>query len=237
MTRMISDIKFGNLRTGDSLFSNSRKATGRVVRYAQAWGKGSKRAARKAARSKSYPSHGFNVLESWGQRYPAEATISGYKRTSFDEYRTERNRIVDAYRWDGFEDERVREKAAAVMELWCRRDNERKRVRYDLSGAVLSSPLGSWLFGWMFPRAHERANRLFCTEGMMNLHVICGVLGEEYEYDIPPKELEAIVVQAREDGKLPYTDMPYSVEQWMRRHHDFTHIPLGEIYTPIGAAA
>jgi hypothetical protein len=218
MARFVRNYRYDLLRQGDTYLSRSRRVKSAVIIYASFWGKGreGRRRARRAVRDDRTPNHGGNVQDNHGQKYPVEAGIRGYEQNSFDDYRSRRCYIVRVFRWSGFDDPEKRELSARVLELWSRRT---RRVRYDLWGAFMSSRLGRFLFGrWM----RNDPNRLFCTEGSLYLHVICGLLGYTLAYDTKLSEVRRLVEAHK--SELPPTANPIDLMDWMERHEDFTEV-------------
>lgn len=218
MARLVRNYRYDRLRQGDTFFSRSRRARSAVIIYATSWGKGreGRKRARRAVRDKRTPNHGGNVQDNHGQKYPIEAGPRGYEQNNFDDYRTRRCYIVRVFRWSGFDDPAARKLSAQVLELWSRRN---KRVRYDWWGAFLSSSLGRWAFGrW----ARNNPDELFCTEGSLYLHVICGLLGYTLPYDTELSRVRKLVEAHR--SALPPTANPIDLMDWMERHPDFTEV-------------
>lgn len=226
MKEPLRTMKYDMLQTGDTFHSRSRKIHASIIAYATAWGdsKSGRKRARDAVKDKGYPNHTGNVLVSWGQRYPVEASPHGYVRGSFDDYCTKDAQIVSMYRWRGFEDERVRNHAAAILERWARKAT---RPKYDLWGAIASSRLGVTLMPWL----RNRSARLFCSEGCVYLHVMCGYC-DGVLMD-PTSGLDAVQAKVnRYRSILPGSMNPYDVEQWQERTPvQFTK--LSDFYAPL----
>lgn len=210
----IRQLRYGMLRTGDTFHSRSTKIHAGIIAYATAWGKSKdgRRRAREAVRNPLYPNHSGSVLVSWGQRYPVEAGPRGYERGNLDEYCSKEARIVAMYRWRGFDNEMVRRNAAEILERWARKNT---RKGYDWLGAIASSRLGITLMPWL----RNRANRLFCSEGVVYLHVMCGYCDNLLmSADTDLKEVQAKYSRYR--SVLPGSMNPYDVAQWQASHPD-----------------
>lgn len=218
MARLVRNFRYDVFRQGDTGFSRSRRPRSAVIRYAQAWDNTpeGRRAARAAVRDKKYPNHSFNVQCVHGQKYPYEAAPLGYEEGSFQDYRTSGNNIVAMYRWSGFDNLPVREHSAAVLELWTRRGKERRR--YDWGGAVASTKLGRRLFPFLKPSAGE----LFCSEGSLHLHVICGILGERLPVDVDPHVVERLIKAY--PAEMPKSANPVDLMMWMGSRPDFARL-------------
>lgn len=218
MARYVRQYHYAVFRQGDTFFSHSRRAIGRLVRRACAWAptRKGRRAARKAARNRGLPNHGGSVQNDHGQKYPVEAGPRGYEQNLFEDYRGRRNFIIELWRWSGFDNPEIRKLSAQVLELWSRRGKQRRK--YDWWGAITSSPLGRHVFWWK----KEDPEDLFCTEGVLHLHVICGILGEPLPYNVDPGVVKSLIEKRPDD--MPKTANPLDLRQWMVGRSDFTKV-------------
>lgn len=216
--KLIRNFRYDVFRQGDTGFTHGRRFRSVVIRYALAWDntKAGRAAARKAVHDVNYPNHSFNVQDVFGQKYPYEAGPRGYEEGSFQDYRTKNDSIVAVYRWRGFDDDEVRAHGAKVLELWTRRGKEHRK--YDLGGAVSSTKLGRLLLPWAKPSADE----LYCSEGSLHLHVICGILGEVLPVDVDP-HIVVRLIEAYPD-KMPRSANPLDLMLWMASHRDFAKV-------------
>jgi len=212
MPKMIREFRFDKFRTGDTFHSRSKKIHADIIAYATAWAptREGRKAAREAVRNQSYPNHSGTILDSWGQKYPIEASPRGYIRGDMDEYCSPDAHFVSVYRWIGFDIPERRKLCARTLERWAR-----KNIRYDLPGAILSSDWGRFLFGWI-PSFKNKANRLFCSEGGIGVLCVCGICGDVLPYNIPIPELHKYVEEHR--SQLPKSGNPYDFALWQSTH-------------------
>lgn len=220
----IRELRYDLLRTGDTFHSRSNKIHASIIAYATAWGKSSegRKRARAAVKNPLYPNHSGNVLVSWGQRYPVEASPRGYIRGNFDEYCSREARIVSVYRWFGFDNPEVQQHAAEILERWARKATS---PRYDLWGAIASSRLGRALMPWL----HNKDDRLFCSEGVVYLLVMCGYcdgLLMDIKSDLKEVQLKIKYFHSL----LPDSMNPYDVALWQRTNPDFNCVT--DYYVP-----
>jgi hypothetical protein len=168
-------------------------------------------------RDGSYPNHAGSVHDAHGQKYPVEAGPSGYARGDFDEYRTEHARIVRVMRWVGFDEPWRRDLAGQILERWARHATSPK---YDWAGAVLSSRLGRWLFP---SKSRQAVTRLFCSEGVVYLHAMCGLVdGITLPPETPLSQVEDFITAHPEC--FPRSRNPVDVLMWMAARGDFREV-------------
>lgn len=215
--KLVRTFDLRKFRHGDTFFSRGTSAKSNTIAYATAWSKGKegRRRAREAVKDPNWPTHAGNIHQSWGQFYPIEASIRGYERGDLDEYRTDDCWFVRMYRWQGFLEPRKQTLCANTLEYWSRKNG---RKRYDLWGAITSSRLGRFLF----PFADADDEGLYCSEGAVLLHVICGIVGIEFPHDVDLRVVRRYMEQNK--SKLPTRLNPAAVMAWMQTHPEFTEI-------------
>jgi hypothetical protein len=215
--KLVRTFDVRKFRHGDTFFSRGTSAKSDTIAYATAWSRGreGRRRARAAVRNPNYATHAGNIHESWGQFYPIEASIRGYERGDLDEYRTDECWFVRVYRWKGFQEPRKQTLCANTLEYWSRKNGRKK---YDLWGAITSSRLGQCLFP--FAKADDGA--LYCSEGAIKLHVICGIVDVEFPYDVDLR-LVRRYMELNKD-RLPESYNPAAVMEWMQTNPEFEEV-------------
>lgn len=212
-------FRFDLLREGDTFHSRSDRLYAGVIAYATSWekSKAGREAARKAMKDKNFPNHSGSIHESWGQKYAVEASPRGYIRGDLDDYRTDSCRIVQVYRWRGFDNAEIRAHCSMILERWARKATSPK---YDWYGAIVSSPLGRYLFS---AKQREAASRLFCSEGVVYLHAMCGIAGGRILLpETPLAEVRALIQGSPREFPLSFN--PYDVLRWQAQRSDFTAV-------------
>jgi hypothetical protein len=154
-------LLYANLRPGDIYLTHSRKPLGRIIRIAQTM--------RINPRDDTTPTHGGIIVSLDGQLVAAEMDPR-LKIASLAKYTGRLEQIVELYRPALWDDGRW---AAIQQSIFIAIRRNMEDTRYDLPGAVLSSPLGHALFGnisWF--RNSEK--RQFCTEFLCRLLIQAG---------------------------------------------------------------
>lgn len=177
----------------DIFFSNGHKPHNYLVRFACAAAGGIK-AAFRGARSHDYADHAGFITTQHGQRFATEQTPHGMREDPLDDYRGDRCRILELWRWRGWEVDGLRE---AGEEAMARKRRKGKEVGYDWWGAITSSWLGNKLFGrWKKPDPEDS----FCSEDVID--TVLGFWLQAFGEDAPPT--------------MPKTKNPQDVRDWVR---------------------
>ena len=197
MAKYVRQFDYGNFRSMDCFFSNGKKPHNYVVRFACAVGNGLRWGFR-AAKSKDYVDHAGFSCEFGGQLFPVEQTPKGMRQTSFEEYRTKSPKIIDMYRWNGWNNKHIRALGLQDMALKIRKNHE---VKYDWWGAFTSS----WLGKKIFRHQKQDPNKTFCSEDVID--TILKFWHEAYGVDCPLM--------------LPKTKNPQAVREWMHANPEY----------------
>jgi hypothetical protein len=150
-------INYSVLRSGDIYLTHSNKPVGRIIRMAETlkWNPCDDKT----------PTHGGIIIAWDGQLFAAEMDPR-LKINSLEKYTGRYEQIVDVYRPRMFDDRSLWNRIQAGIALQIRRNME--GTRYDLWGAILSSPLGRSIFG-NSPLFKNHTTRQFCTEFVCNI--------------------------------------------------------------------
>lgn len=135
----------------DIYLTHSNKPFGRIIRLAE-----TEKANRK---DDTTPTHGGLIYPIANQYLCCEMNPRLQLSTP-EQYTGRLEQIVEVWRFTQW-DEYAMKKAIEHLAYIIRKNQE--NVRYDLPGAIMSSPLGRKLFGWL-PSFRNRAGRWFCTE-------------------------------------------------------------------------
>lgn len=172
-------INYSAFQDMDIFFSHSNKLFGRIIRLATTlkWN----------PKDDITPTHGGFITEDHGQFF---ATEMGMKigENSLEKYTGKREQIVEVWRCKRFADKEKLYKAHARLTYL-----RRQRLDYDLPGAILSSPLGRKLFGWIPGFKNQRQDN-FCTENV------------------------ADVIRSSVDGSCPKAPSPLTLSNYFKAH-------------------
>ena len=140
---------YSKFRDMDIFLSHSDKPIGRIIKIATLM--------KLAPKDETTPTHGGFLITSFGQVFAAEMKPR-YEENSLVKYCGHFEQIVEVWRCKTFDDPgkvlKAREHLAYL---------HREQKNYDARGAILSSPLGQKLFGWMpFFKSNKEGD--FCTE-------------------------------------------------------------------------
>lgn len=198
MSRYIRQFDYTKFRGMDLFFSNGRRPHNWIVRFACAAARGVQ-AAFRGADSRAMADHAGFVTENHGQMFVTEMSPAGMRENPFEDYRTKRCRILEVWRWKGFDDSTVRATALQEME---RKRRHGKELEYDWWGAITSS----WLGAKLFPNAKQDPRRAYCSEDVVDMIVRYGYI-----------------------GPLPLTKNPEDVRQWVRNSKQFEPVENWEL--------
>lgn len=143
----------------DIFLTHDNSPKGRIIRLAQT--------EKPDPNDDRTPTHGGFVFPMQAQ-YLACQMNPGLKLETLDQYTGRLEQIVEVWRYTQWEPERMQ---AALERLAYLIRKNKEQTRYDLWGAILSSPLGKRVFG-RFPFAKNKSTRWFCTEA------VCDILRE-----------------------------------------------------------
>ncbi len=171
----------------DIFFSHSNKPWSRISRFAMTlkWN----------PRDDTTPTHGGFITAMQKQFFATEMKLRGIEFNSLESYTGRREQIVSVWRCKRFEDpERLRKAREHLAYL------HREQMNYDVRGAILSSPLGAKMLGWM-PWFKNQPDGKFCTENV------------------------ADVIRKFADGKCPLAPSPVELQKYFIEH-DGTYRPI-----------
>jgi hypothetical protein len=155
-------INYPVLRGGDIFLSHSNKPLSKIIRLAETM--------RFAPRDNLTPTHAGVIVKLDGQFFACEMkprlTIN-----SLEKYAGKREQIVSVYRPCYFDDAETLATAQRRLMLWIRKNGD--NIKYDPIGAVLSSPLGDKLIGWI-PGVRNATERRFCSESVCDTLIMAG---------------------------------------------------------------
>lgn len=189
----VRQFDYSSFRGMDIFFSNGRRPHNFIVRFACAAANGLK-AAFRGAHSRDMADHAGFITDNHGQKFVTEMTPKGMRENPFEDYRGKTIRIIEVWRWSGFDLQEARRDALAEMAVKRRYGME---IKYDWWGAITSS----WLGKKVFPRKKEDPRRAFCSEDVVDMLVRYGYI-----------------------GPLPITKNPEDVRQWICTRPGFTRI-------------
>ena len=135
----------------DIFLTHSNKPFGRIIRLAET--------EKPDAKDDTTPTHGGIVYPTNGQFLAAEMNPRLILKT-LEQYAGRHEQLVEVWRFCEWEAEK---KQAAIEHLAYLLRKNAENTRYDLPGAIMSSPLGRKLFGWI-PGFKNKPGRWFCTE-------------------------------------------------------------------------
>lgn len=164
----------------DIFFSHSNKPLSRITRFAMTlkWN----------PRDDFTPTHGGFITSMHKQFFATEMKARGIEFNSLESYTGKREQIISVWRCKRFENEEKLAKAREYLAYL-----HREQMNYDARGAILSSPLGSKLFGWM-PWFKNQPDGQFCTENV------------------------ADVIRRFADGKCPLAPSPVDLQKYFKQH-------------------
>jgi hypothetical protein len=150
-------INYAALRSGDIYLTHSNKPIGRIIRIAETmeWNPGDDKT----------PTHGGIMVEWDGELFAGEMSPR-LRANSIEKYTGRFEQIVEVYRPRIFDDRDLWKKTQKGIITDIRRNKE--KTRYDLWGAILSSPLGRSIFG-NSSLFKNHTTRQFCTEFVCNI--------------------------------------------------------------------
>ena len=150
---------YSAFRPLDVFLTHNNKPTGRIIRLAQT--------CKPDVKDDATPTHGGFVFPMASQFLACQMNPQ-LKLETLEQYTGRREQIVQVWRFTQWEEEKLQ---AAIERLAYLIRKDKEQTRYDLWGAILSSPMGKRVFG-RFPFARNRTNRWFCTEA------VCDILRE-----------------------------------------------------------
>lgn len=170
----------------DIYLTHSNKPFGRIIRFAET--------ERADPKDDTTPTHGGLIFPVCGQVLCCEMDPRLNLATP-EQYTGKREQIIEVWRFMQWDPD---QKRAALERLAYLIRKNQEQVRYDLPGAILSSPLGRKLFGWM-PWFKNCPGRWFCTEA------ICSIL-KVYADPLIPESLSPLNVSLyfQRTGKPKY---------------------------------
>ena len=142
-------LVYSAFRPLDVFLTHSNKPTGRIIRFAQT--------EKIDPKDDTTPCHGGFFFPVRDQMLCCEMSPRLVLSTP-ENYTGRHEQIVEVWRYTQWEEDR---KNAALDRLAYLIRKNQEQVRYDLPGAILSSPLGRRLFGRWF---RNNTSRWFCTE-------------------------------------------------------------------------
>jgi hypothetical protein len=143
------------------------------------------------------PTHGGIIVEWDGELFAGEMSPR-LRANSLEKYTGRFEQIVEVYRPRIFDDRIFWKKLQKEIVTTIRRNNE--KTRYDLWGAILSSPLGRSILG-NSPLFKNHTTRQFCTEFVCNVLHEAGdnMIGEA----LSPLMLSQALRQRGEENYIP----------------------------------
>ena len=142
---------YSTFRELDIFLSHSNKPWGRIIRLAETLTFNPK--------DDTTPTHGGFITNSYKQYFATEMELPGIQENSLEKYTGKREQIVELWRCKAFWDKPETRVAAREYLAYLRRE----QLEYNMRGAILSSPLGNKLFGWM-PFFNKNQKGQFCTD-------------------------------------------------------------------------
>lgn len=153
---------YASLRPCDFFFSHSNRLTGRIIRFAER--------IKFAPKDDHTPTHGGIITSDCGQLFATEMKPR-LVENSLEKYTGRREQLVEVWRLDCLTIDQRTEIQVYLATL--RRKN--RDLKYDLFGAIISSPLGRKLF----PFAKNNPRRFFCSENQAH------VIRKFYDHECP----------------------------------------------------
>jgi hypothetical protein len=135
----------------DCYLTHSNKLVGRIIRFAET--------EKFDPKDDATPNHAGLIFPVNSQFLCCEMSPR-LVLTTPENYTGKHEQIIQVWRYTQWE---PAQRQAAIEHLAYLIRKNQEQVRYDPWGAILSSPLGKKLFGWM-PFAKNRSDRWFCSE-------------------------------------------------------------------------
>jgi hypothetical protein len=110
------------------------------------------------------PTHAGFITSDRGQFFATEMNPE-LRESSLEEYVGSKVQMIELWRYQQWAPEK--KNSAQDYLAYLRRKNQ-ENSRYDLRGAIMSSPLGKRLFGWL-PFMKNDSKRWFCSEEVCSI--------------------------------------------------------------------